>query len=96
MAPHLDYVVLFAGEGKFLLLVETIKRKGIRATMTSTRHSARPMLADELKHPADSFLNLQDIAPVLLRGRQSDRQGAKKSDRARRRQIHSAGSPGLP
>lgn len=68
MAPHLDHVVLFSGDGDFRRLVEAIQRKGVRVTVVSTVRSQPPMVADELRRQADSFLELQDLENIIGRG----------------------------
>ncbi len=67
MAAHLDHLVLFSGDGDFARLVEAIQRKGIRVTVVSTLRSQPPMVADELRRMADTFLDLQDLAPSIQR-----------------------------
>jgi len=67
MAPHLDHMVLFSGDGDFTRLVEAVQRKGIRVTVVSTLRSQPPMIADELRRQADTFLELQELAPVIQR-----------------------------
>lgn len=67
MAPHLDHLVLFSGDGDFTRLVEAIQRKGIRVTVVSTLRSQPPMVADELRRQADTFLELQELAPSIQR-----------------------------
>ncbi|MGD9537896.1 MAG: NYN domain-containing protein [Alphaproteobacteria bacterium] len=67
MAPHLDHMVLFSGDGDFTRLVEAVQRKGIRVTVVSTLRSQPPMIADELRRQADAFLELQDLAPIIQR-----------------------------
>ncbi len=67
MAPHLDHVVLFSGDGDFRRLVEAVQRKGLRVTVVSTVRSQPPMVADELRRQADSFIELQELAPRIAR-----------------------------
>ena len=67
MAQYLDHVVLFSGDGDFRRLVEAVQRKGIRVTVVSTIRSAPPMIADELRRQADTFLELLDLAPEIQR-----------------------------
>lgn len=67
MAPHLDHVVLFSGDGDFRRLVEAIQRKGVRVTVVSTVRSQPPMVADELRRQADTFLELLDLEPQIAR-----------------------------
>jgi uncharacterized LabA/DUF88 family protein len=67
MAPHLDHVVLFSGDGDFRRLVEAIQRKGVRVTVVSTIRSNPPMVADELRRQADTFVELQDLSSSIMR-----------------------------
>jgi uncharacterized LabA/DUF88 family protein len=47
--------------------VEAVQRKGVRVTVVSTIRSTPPMVADELRRQADTFLELQDLAPQIQR-----------------------------
>jgi uncharacterized LabA/DUF88 family protein len=67
MAQYLDHIVLFSGDGDFRRLVEAVQRKGVRVTVVSTVRSSPPMVADELRRQADMFLELQDLAPSIMR-----------------------------
>ena len=67
MAQYLDHVVLFSGDGDFRRLVEAVQRKGLRVTVVSTIRSAPPMIADELRRQADRFVELQELAPSIMR-----------------------------
>jgi len=67
MAPHIDHVVLFSGDGDFRRLVEAVQRKGLRVTVVSTIRSAPPMIADELRRQADMFVELDELAPRIAR-----------------------------
>jgi uncharacterized LabA/DUF88 family protein len=48
LAPHLDEMVLFSGDGDFRSLVEAVQRRGVHVTVVSTISSQPPMIADEL------------------------------------------------
>ncbi|MGB0482870.1 MAG: NYN domain-containing protein, partial [Alphaproteobacteria bacterium] len=61
MADRLDHIVLFSGDGDFRRLVEAVQRKGVRVTVISTIKSSPPMIADELRRQADSFVELTEI-----------------------------------
>ncbi len=74
MAPHLDHVVLFSGDGDFRRLVEAVQRKGVRVTVVSTIRSQPPMVADELRRECDNFVELQEIAPLIARPQQASRE----------------------
>lgn len=67
MAPYLDHVVLFSGDGDFRRLVEAVQRKGVRVTVVSTIRSNPPMIADELRREADTFVELTDLMPQIAR-----------------------------
>jgi uncharacterized LabA/DUF88 family protein len=67
MADRLDHIVLFSGDGDFRRLVEAVQRKGVRVSVVSTIRSQPPMVADELRRQADSFVELQDLAPQIQR-----------------------------
>jgi len=67
MAPHLDHVVLFSGDGDFRRLVEAVQRKGVRVSVVSTTRSQPPMVADELRRQADHFIELMELAPRIMR-----------------------------
>ena len=67
MAPHMDHVVLFSGDGDFRRLVEAVQRKGVRVTVVSTVRSQPPMVADELRRQADTFVELMDLERQICR-----------------------------
>jgi uncharacterized LabA/DUF88 family protein len=67
MAPHLDHIILFSGDGDFRRLVEAVQRKGARVSVVSTVRSQPPMLADELRRQADTFIELQTLMPKIAR-----------------------------
>ena len=67
MAQSLDHIVLFSGDGDFRRLVEAVQRRGVRVSVVSTMRSSPPMIADELRRQADVFVELQDLAPQIMR-----------------------------
>ena len=67
MAQHMDHAVLFSGDGDFRRLVEAVQRRGVRTTVVSTFRAHPPMVADELRRQADTFVELQDIAKFIAR-----------------------------
>jgi uncharacterized LabA/DUF88 family protein len=67
MAEKLDHVVLFSGDGDFRRLIEAVQRKGVRVTVVSTVRSQPPMVADDLRRTADSFVDLVDLMPQIQR-----------------------------
>jgi uncharacterized LabA/DUF88 family protein len=69
MAQYLDHAVLFSGDGDFRRLVEAVQRRGVRVSVVSTLRSQPPMVADDLRRQADTFIELQDLAPQIMRVR---------------------------
>ena len=81
MAESLNHIVLFSGDGDFRRLVEAVQRKGLRVTVVSTVRSSPPMVADELRRQADTFLELQDLIPEICR-RHDPARDANRADGA--------------
>jgi uncharacterized LabA/DUF88 family protein len=67
MTQYLDHVVLFSGDGDFRSLVEAVQRRGVRVSVVSTIKSSPPMIADELRRQADTFVELADLADAIAR-----------------------------
>ncbi|MCP5382238.1 MAG: NYN domain-containing protein [Kordiimonadaceae bacterium] len=61
MAEHVDHMVLFSGDGDFRRLVESLQRKGVRVSVVSSTKTHPPMIADELRRQADSFIEIADM-----------------------------------
>lgn len=70
LAPTLDHIVLFAGNGDFRRVVEAIKSKGVRVTIVSSVKSQPQVIADELRREADAFIDLDEMAELIARPRQ--------------------------
>ncbi len=67
LAPHVDHVVLFSGDGDFRPLLEALQRKGVRVSVVSTIRSQPPMISDELRRQADNFIELDELREVIGR-----------------------------
>ena len=67
MAQHIDHAILFSGDGDFRRLVEAVQRKGVRVSVVSTLRSSPPMVSDDLRRQADNFIELQELAPNIMR-----------------------------
>lgn len=67
LAPNIDHMVLFSGDGDFRSLVEAVQRRGVRVTVVSTMRSQPPMVADELRRQADIFLDLTELQSKIGR-----------------------------
>ncbi len=81
MAPHIDHVVLFSGDGDFRRMVDAVQRKGTRVTVVSTIQSQPPMVADELRRQADEFLELNDLAEAIAREHPQGQRDFRNNDR---------------
>jgi uncharacterized LabA/DUF88 family protein len=71
MAEHIDHAILFSGDGDFRRLVEAVQRRGVRVSVVSTIRSTPPMVSDDLRRQADSFIELQELAPSITRNHHS-------------------------
>ncbi len=67
LAPRVDHIVLFSGDGDFKPLVAALQRKGVRVSVVSTIRSQPPMISDELRRQADNFIDLEDLRDVIGR-----------------------------
>ncbi len=67
LAPSLDHIVLFSGDGDFKSLVADLQLRGKRVSIISTLQSSPPMVADELRRQADQFIDLADLEPIISR-----------------------------
>jgi uncharacterized LabA/DUF88 family protein len=61
IAPHIDQMVLFSGDGDFTRLVEAVQRRGVRVVVISTISTQPPMVADELRRQADQFVDILEL-----------------------------------
>jgi len=78
LAPHVDHIVIFSGDGDFRPLVESIQRQGVRVSVVSTIRSQPPMISDELRRQADNFIDLDDLRDVI--GRPPPRETSASTD----------------
>lgn len=67
LAPHVDHIVLFSGDGDFRPLVESLQRQGVRVSVVSTIKSNPPMISDDLRRQADNFIELNELKDVVGR-----------------------------
>lgn len=86
LAPHLDQIYLFSGDGDFRPLVEAVQRKGVKVCVISTISTSPPMVSDELRRQCDEFLDLAQLMQKI---------GRDPSERAARSGV-GTGAPGTP
>lgn len=67
LAPHVDHVVLFSGDGDFRPLIAALQRNGVRVSVVSTIRSQPPMISDELRRQADNFIELDELREIVGR-----------------------------
>jgi uncharacterized LabA/DUF88 family protein len=67
LSDQVDEIVLFAGDGNFRRVVEAVQRRGVHVTVVSTISTQPPMIADELRRQADSFLDLAEVRSAVSR-----------------------------
>lgn len=65
MAPHVDHLILFSGDGDFRCVVEAVQRMGKRVTIVSAARGDQSVTADELIRQADYFVDLADLRPHI-------------------------------
>ena len=67
LSQHLDHIVLFSGDGGFCRLTDALQRKGLQVTVVSTLRTQPSMISSELRRQANTFLELQDLGPLIAR-----------------------------
>jgi uncharacterized LabA/DUF88 family protein len=67
LAPHVDHIVLFSGDGDFRRLVQAVQGRGPRVSVVSSIKTQPPMIADELRRQADTFIDLSDLMQLIGR-----------------------------
>ena len=98
IAPSVDHIVLFSGDGDFRSLVEAIQRKGVRVTVVSTISTQPPMVADELRRQCDIFLDIVELQSKIGRdpSERACARAARTAGRTRRRARPHAAIPAAP
>jgi uncharacterized LabA/DUF88 family protein len=67
LAPRVDHIVLFSGDGDFRPLIASLQRQGVRVSVVSTIRSQPPMISDDLRRQADNFIELEELRDVIGR-----------------------------
>lgn len=80
LAPSIDHMVLFSGDGDFRSLVEAVQRRGKRVSVVSTIATQPSMIADELRRQADVFIDVARLADEI------GRDPSERPERAPRRE----------
>ena len=94
LAPHIDHMVLFSGDGDFRTLLESVQRRGVRVTVVSSLTTQPPMVADELRRQADVFLDIVELQAKIGREPQNrparELRGAREASAPQFLRQHSA------
>ena len=61
LAPHVDHILLFSGDGDFRAAVEAVQTLGVRVSVVSSLMVKPSLLADELRRQADAFIEINDL-----------------------------------
>lgn len=61
IAPHVDMIYLFSGDGDFCSLVEAVQDMGKRVVVVSSIKTDIPMCSDDLRRSADVFIDIFEI-----------------------------------
>ena len=91
IAPHIDQMVLFSGDGDFRSLVEAVQRRGVRVVVVSTISTQPPMVTQELRRQADEFVDIIGLQSKI--GRDPGERSARelRENRARRELVDRRG-----
>ena len=91
IAPHIDQMVLFSGDGDFRSVVEAVQRRGVRVVVVSTISTQPPMVAQELRRQADEFIDIIGLQSKI--GRDPGERSARelRENRARRELVDRRG-----
>jgi uncharacterized LabA/DUF88 family protein len=83
IAPHVDQMILFSGDGDFRSLVQAVQRRGVRVIVVSST----PTTAQELRRQADEFIDINELRdrigrdPVVRPSRSSDERRPAREQR---------------
>jgi uncharacterized LabA/DUF88 family protein len=67
MSHVVDHFIIFSGDGDFRTLVEALQRRGRKVSVVSTMSSQPPMISDDLRRQADSFIDLESLKDEIGR-----------------------------
>ncbi|MFT6072640.1 MAG: uncharacterized LabA/DUF88 family protein [Alphaproteobacteria bacterium] len=67
ISSTIDHVVIVSGDGDYKRLAEALQKQGRRVSVISTIVTQPPMISDELRRQADTFIELNDLRPYIER-----------------------------
>ena len=80
LAPRLDHMILFTGDGDFRCAVDAVQRMGVKVSVVSSMKTNPPILSDELRRQCNDFIELESIADNFLRREKSGESGSDMPD----------------
>ncbi len=93
MAPYVQHIVLFSGDGDFRRLVEAVQRKGVRVSVVSTIKTQPVLIADDLRRQADQFIDLADIMGEFTRRMVPPREAGATREQREGERLSATGRP---
>ena len=84
IAPHIDQMVLFSGDGDFRSLVRAMQRRGARVIVVSST----PTAAQELRRQADEFIEIVTLKDKIGRDPAARQSRSSSEERTAREQRH--------
>lgn len=85
LADVVDHYVIFSGDGDFRSLVEALQRRGRKVSIVSSMASQPPMISDDLRRQADTFIDLQSLKAEV--GRDPNERPVRRSDHSETEQA---------
>ncbi len=67
LAPHLDHIIMFTGNGDFCRAIAAVQAMATRVTVVSTIKSSPPMASDDLRRCTDRFIDIVEIENAIGR-----------------------------
>ena len=80
VAGKVDHIVLMTGDGGYRRLIEAVQRLGTRVTVISTVSVSPPLIADEIRRQADSFVDLSSLRAEISRQHSGGRPPARNEN----------------
>jgi uncharacterized LabA/DUF88 family protein len=78
LAEVVEHYVIFSGDGDFRSLVEALQRRGRKVSVVSTISSQPPMISDDLRRQADTFIDIVTLKSEI--GRDPSERPARRAD----------------
>src|SRR6185503_5086559 len=81
LAPHIDHMVLFSGDGDFRSLGESVQRRSVGVTVISTISPRPRMLAADIRRKAAVYLDIAQPQPTIGRDPSERQQRQPRGER---------------